>query len=629
MKLSFSLLVVGIVLVFSAVSCGKGMEGSKEKSPAAEGEAAEAAGAVESGSPAVAGKVPAPASPGEDALKQELAETTAGLVKAERAAEQAEKAVLEATREALQAEKRVLDAEKKATKYQGKAAEFEASFRGCSENAAAAGGGGGQVVGQLKRLCDEMDGIARVPALETEGWQAWKDKLAVTVKDFRLYSPQFRQWRLQAVGSESKTSVVRHSGTFFGFGLVVELENRSDDVLLREGVIVRTTYLPGNDFRVCYAESNSSRTWDPMANKGKGGWVKEKQASEKPFRPQERKRYSVQATECIEPQFIENGIESIRVEVYFRFVTAEGKAVVAGPLKTLERPGQLLWGLAVGPASKAQKRKRRSGLEDVQAFYLLADRVYATGAGRPGWVALDQLEGVTPEAFPAHESLPDRVAALSKVYGALTLSLTEPALQNPRDVGRAAGLGHRLLSFAVGISIDKSNVESQLETAVREARAGQAAARAVVSEKVNAVAAGKAEFAAASNKAAESVAKAKIKTAAVELKAARKAVLAANRAVKAAKKATTGGVGAFLKAQAQILDCGSFVLDVGRATLKPLKGSMDRKQCQALLRGEAVTGKLEFDLGRWDLPFVITWNAGGAVEAFGVASKEFAVISPQ
>ena len=187
--------------------------------------------------------------------------------------------------------------------------------------------------------------------------------------------------------------------------------------------------------------------------------------------------------------------------------------------------------------------------------------------------------------------------------------------------------GHKVVKADVSVSIDSSSVQQQLTKAVETAQSQLVSLQQAHTEKQAALEIGKTMLVAAKGTEGEGPAKAAVKEAQVELKQSKKVLKQAQKALKSAEKAMGGGLNSFLKTQAKAVDCGSFKLDVGRKQLKPMKGSMGKKDCKVLTGGLPVTGTIAFDLERWDMPFLLMWKStGGGIETHRVGSKSLGTI---
>ena len=484
-------------------------------------------------------------------------------------------------------------------------------------------------VGRLRKVCEELEAPESRTTRHTEGWETWQDKLDVSVADMRLYSPQFRKWTLGKVDNSEKSGTVRHRGPFYGFGLTVEVENKSDQVLQGDNIYVWATFKSKTGERVCFADAEANRSWNPFARKGVGGWGKEKEFSEWPLRPMERKRYTITRTSCFTSLFIETEPTEITIDVFVRFRPLGGTAVIAGPMKSFTRPGGLLRGLPLAGASTIQRLNTRRGPVPVQALYAAADYVLVAEDRKSRWVPIDTLAGVTPDNPPKTEALPPQTEDLTKTYGNLTLKINNWRYSSWRNFGGKLKQGHKLLTADVEISVDTTSIRSALEAAVNTANEGVAAAEAEVAAKEAGVGVANTTLESVRGTEGEAQAKADLKAAVAAFKLAGKALAAARKGQTAALRAMAGGVTSFLKVQAKQVVCSSFLIDVGRGRgLKMFKEStLNNKACKPLLAGETVRGQIAFDLQRWDLPFVLSWKGpGGALQTHRIASEALGVI---
>lgn len=629
MSSSFLTLIGSVFLVAALGGCGNGDKRAGDTTPSEakpskvadkeageEGEQPEPAvkevgGATKPAEPVVIAPVPEPVV--AEVAADRGGEAMAGVARADNAD-------LESAQEALAAKTEALDAQKAAAESRARAKGLKRDLVRCEEKS-----GSVRIQDDTHRrmldLCSRLP-ESHAPARESDGWEIWKDRLSVRVRDFRLYSPRFKKWTLLAVDSDVKTRTVSHSGAGHGFGLTVELTNDSGRLLLYEQAVAWATYSGSLGERVCFAESDSDRTWNPYGKKGKGEWVKQKTASEQPFRPGERKRYTLAGVGCIDGVFAEGGVSAVKVDVYLRFATSDGKPVVAGPLVSFERKGGQLTGLPVVSPSTEVKILGRKGLEDGTALYLASDRVLVKHDKRVAWVSIGQVFGATPYTPLATAELPATTAPFSTTYGGVTLSITDITTENWNRLAGAVGQGHKLVTAKVELAIDTAVVEAELAAAVALAETQFADLEAEMGIREAGLEVARDELAAAGDAAAEKKAREGIKTAALELKQAKGLAAKAAKAVTAAKKALAGGVAKYLKVQAKAVDCSSFRLEVGRTSLKPLKGSLDSKACVALANGEPVSGVMKFELERWDTPYAVTWKlAGGKADTYPVASK--------
>ena len=479
---------------------------------------------------------------------------------------------------------------------------------------------------KLKDVCRQV-GRTSVEKASTAGWEKWKDQLDVTIQDFRIYSPDFKKWTLQRVDDPTKVAAIRHRGPFFGYGLVVEVENKSDQVLTGDDVYAWATFESKTGKHVCFGTASADRSWNPFAKKGVGAWVKEKDYSEVPLRPTERKRYTVVRSLCFTSMFVETEPTKITVEVYTRFRPLGGETVIAGPFHTLERNGGILRGLALTDTETSFQRKTKKGLEPVRALFTAGDHVLLAEAKKSTWVPIHTLVGPSPLQAPKVDELPDEAPLLNKAYDKLTLKVDDWRVTGWRTFKGVLKQGHKMVSARVSISVDTSAVTKALEGAVAAANTSVTTAQAGVTAKEAAL--GQAQTSTESAKGTDNEAKAKdaLKAAKDELKVAKAALKAAEKAQKAATKAMAGGMKAFLSAQVKAVNCGSFQLDIGRKSQKTFKGSLSAKDCKALLTGAPVTRRIWFELERWDMPFMLSWKGlGGSLETHRLASRKLATV---
>jgi len=483
------------------------------------------------------------------------------------------------------------------------------------------------VLGRLRSVCRDVEAPESRSKRTTEGSDKWKSKLKVVIKDFRLYSPNFKKWTLRKVDNSYKTGKVRHRGPFFGFGLTVEVTNQSSEVLGSDSVYVWATFQSKTGKRVCYAAADASRSWNPFANKGLGGWAKEKEFSEWPFRPKERKRYTITRSSCPVQMFLETDPTDVEVEVYASFRPLGAERVVTGPLTTLKRTGSLLRGVPMAGSSKIQQRITRKGVKAVQALYMMGDHVLIAEDKKTLWIPTDELAGNSPTKIPETEALPSTSASLTKTLGSLKLVINNWRVENWQKHAGKLKQGHKMVRADVAISIDSSSVQSQLQGAVEAAQQNVSSLRETVSVQQTTQMTQESMLAAMKGTDGEAAAKEAVKQAKKAVKTAQKALKQGGKALKKAEKNMGGGVSSFLKTQAKGVDCGSFKLDVGRKQLKPFKGSMGKKDCKQLLGGMSVKGTISFDLERWDMPFLLSWQrTGGGVDSHRVASQALGTI---
>jgi hypothetical protein len=486
---------------------------------------------------------------------------------------------------------------------------------------------------KVKKVCDAVP-PGEISTDPTPGWEKWKDLIVVDVKDYRIYSPQFKKWSLKKVDKSLKSGKVKRTG-WFGYGVTVEVENKSEEVLVSDQVRVKTTIKSATGERVCRQWAHQWRSWFPFAKKGQGAWIKEKQPSEWPLRPKERNRYTIVDGYCAPPMFMETEPVSVETEIYVSFTPLGGERVIAGPFKTFTRPGGLLRGVPLAGSAKIQQRITRKGVTPVQALYSVGDHVLVAEGKKSFWIPLDQLAGTGPDNPPATEPLPASTADYNKEVGKLTLKIDNWRVWSWRKFGKLRAdmlgqgkkvkskplkQGHRLLLADVNISIDSSAVQSTLEDAVKIAQERVTSQTTALSEKQTALDNANATLTAAKATPTEGDAKAAVNQAKADLKTAKGGLKQAKKALKSAEKAMGGGVKSFLKSQAKAVSCKSFVLDVGRRKIKERSGSLGKK-CKQLLGGATVKGVITFDLERWDMPFLLTWKGtGGALQTHRVAS---------
>lgn len=483
------------------------------------------------------------------------------------------------------------------------------------------------VLGRLRSVCRDVETPESRSKRTTDGSEKWKSKLKVVIKDFRLYSPNFKKWTLRKVDNSYKTGSVRHRGPFFGFGLTVEVTNQSNEVLKSDSVYVWATFQSKTGKRVCYAAADASRSWNPFANKGVGGWAKEKEFSEWPLRPSERKRYTITRSSCPVQMFLETDPTDVEVEVYASFRPLGADRVVTGPLITLKRPGSLLRGVPMAGSSKIQQRITRKGVTAVQALYMMGDHVLIAEDKKTLWIPADELAGNSPTSVPTTEALPATSASLTKTLGSLKLVINNWRLDSWKNLNGKIKQGHKMVRADVDISIDSGSVQTQLQAAVEAAQQNVSSLRETVSVQQTTQMTQESMLAAMKGTDGEAAAKVSVKQAKKAVKAAQKALKQGQKALKKTEKSMGGGVSSFLKTQAKGVDCGSFKLDVGRKQLKPFKGSLGKKECKQLLGGMRVNGTISFDLERWDMPFLLSWKStGGGVDFHRVASQALGTI---
>ncbi|MFT7623340.1 MAG: hypothetical protein ACI9WU_002523 [Myxococcota bacterium] len=482
---------------------------------------------------------------------------------------------------------------------------------------------------RLRRVCEEVQEPEKRTTRHTEGWEAWQSKLDIQVKDLRLFSPSFSKWTVSSVGNEAKVDKVRARGPFYGYGLTVEVENKSDQVLSGDNIYVWVTYKSKTGERVCFADATANRSFNPFAKPKKSPWIKEKEFSEWPLRPNERKRYTVVRTSCFNSIFVETEPTEVTVEVYMRFRPLGGDKVIAGPLKTYKRDGELLRGMPLADQNKTRMLRARKAPVPVRALFTAADHVLVVADKKSKWVPFHNLVGVTPDSPLETVALPATPKDFSQQYGNLTLKIDNWGVSGWRDYAGLLKQGHKLLTADVEISVDTSSITQALQTTLNSANELVAAAQADVAAKEAGVSAAETVAASVAGTEAEAGAKAGIKAAKASLKTAQKALKAAAKGQKAATKSMAGGVSKFLKVQAKAIGCGSFKVDVGRGAAKPHKklSTLTKKSCKPLLAGQTVKGKLAFDLSRWDLPFMVSWTGPGkTVQTHSIASKALAKI---
>jgi len=482
-------------------------------------------------------------------------------------------------------------------------------------------------LGRLRTVCRDIEAPESRKARKTSGSATWKDKVKVTVKDFRLYSPNFKKWTLAKVDNSFKSGSIRHRGPFYGYGLTVEMTNNSDQVLTGDSVYVWATFKSKTGERVCYAAADASRSWNPFAKKGLGAWEKEREFSEWPLRPGERKRYTVSRTSCPVQMFLESEPTDVSVEVYASFRPLGGDRVVAGPVVTLSRDGALLRGVPLADSAKVQQRIGRRGISAVKALYAAGDHVLISESKKVSWIPVAELAGRSPTSPLKTEALPSKTAPYSQQYGSLSIQIDNWRVEGWKSHAGKVKQGHKVVKADVSVSIDSSSVQQQLTKAVETAQSQLVSLQQAHTEKQAALEIGKTMLVAAKGTEGEGPAKAAVKEAQVELKQSKKVLKQAQKALKSAEKAMGGGLNSFLKTQAKAVDCGSFKLDVGRKQLKPMKGSMGKKDCKVLTGGLPVTGTIAFDLERWDMPFLLMWKStGGGIETHRVGSKSLGTI---
>lgn len=480
---------------------------------------------------------------------------------------------------------------------------------------------------RLRALCKEIDKPKEVER-GTAGADAWKNKLAVSVEDVRVFSPDFGRWTLHAVSASNMVQSIRRRGASYGIGMTVEVENKSDEVLTGDDVYAWATFSAEAGNRVCFAAARAERSWDPFAGKEKaGGWVQDRDPSEQPLRPGERKRYVVYAGDCLPRLFREAGPTKISIDVYLRFRTMAGEAVIVGPMASFERPGGLLRGMPVAAAAQNVLRLTKKAPESARALYMVGDHVLIAQEKSTSWVPLHDLGGFTPDSPPALADLPATSAPYRQTFGSLTVSVGGWKVEGWRTLNGDVAKGHRRMTADVELSIDTVAVQAALTAAVDEARNQVKAAEADAAKADAAAAAAGEAAAAAKGTDGFKDAKAAAGNAKKAAGAAKKAVKSAQSSLGKAEKALKSGVSAFLKTEAKAIDCGSFRVDVGRTVLRPERGSVDAGACKALIAGESVIGQITFDLERWDVPFTFTWTGSDRVlRVHSVASAALAAI---
>ncbi len=490
-------------------------------------------------------------------------------------------------------------------------------------------------VPSLKRVCEEVGKPDKDPnekkKIATDGWETYKDKLGVTVRDFRLYVPELPKWSLLKVDADNKTAAVRHRGPFYGFGATVEVENKGDAPIEGETVMLWLTYSAKGGEKYCYAFANAARSWNPFADKGKGAWSVEKNLEEWPLRPKEKKRYTVTRSDCPFESAAEAGIEKVTAEVFLRFhtladdehagrrfarwerrsdVNMPREPVIAGPLVTLERGGDLLRGVPVADAARAQQATTgaKGALEPANVLVAMGDHLYVASDKKGTWLPLDQFPQIAPWQPITAAPVEDAPAAYKQAFGSLTLSIDGWKLSGWRELNGALKPGQKRISANVSIAIDASSVEKSLADAYNAAKTAADASAKAAADKAAAATAAKDAATAAKGQPDEAAKKDAQKQADADAKTAGAADKAAQKALKDAEKAKTGGMAAFLKTQAKAVDCGSFKIDLGGKSAKLAKGAMGGKECKALEAGQAVKGTILFDLDRWDAPLVLAWG---------------------
>ena len=481
---------------------------------------------------------------------------------------------------------------------------------------------------RLRQLCKEVAAPEERDSSEraTKNSDQWKGKLDLKVTDFHIYSPTFKKWTLEKVDNRLKLARVRGKG-WYGFGLAVEMANNSDQVLTGDNIYVWATFKSKAGKRFCFADAVANRSYNPYAKKGKGAWVKEREFSEWPLRPKEKKRYTITRSSCLSQMFTEAEPSEIEFEIYARFRPLGGDAVVVGPMKTIKRSGGLLRGLPIAASSRVQKLSKGKKVQAVTALFAAADHVLVAQGKKSKWVPAALLRGNRPDNPPKTDELPADTAVYEKKFGALTLKISDWDTESWRKYSGKIKQGHKMVNAKVAVTVDTSSVENQLDAALKVANDALTTAQTDLATKEPAVETAKTALDVAKGTDGEAAAKDGLKAAKDALKAAKGAVKGAQKAVKSAEKAKAGGVKKFLKTQVKAVNCGSFRLDNGRKALKPAKGSFGKKDCKGLLNGEPVSGTLSFDLGRWDMPFMLSWKGqGGLLQTHNIASQKLATI---
>lgn len=480
----------------------------------------------------------------------------------------------------------------------------------------------------LRAVCEAIESPEIRTTRHTENSGPWKSKIDLTVRDFHIYSPSFKKWTLAAVDKPDKLGKVRGKGPYFGFGLTVQVKNNSDEVLEGDNIYVWADFKSKTGKRTCFADASANRSWNQFAKKGAGAFVKEKEFSEWPLRPGETKRYTVSRSACFNSLFLESKPEEIKIEVYARFRPLGGDHVIVGPMETFERDGALLRGVPTADANAIVQLSGRKGPQPRRALFAAADHVLLTDGKKSAWTPTALLVSSGADRTPKTGTLPAAPEDLSKNYGSLTLKISNWRVVNWQKFAGILKQGHKMLTADVEISIDTSSVQTALEGAVNAAAAAQSAASTEVAAKEAGVAAAQATFDSVKGTDAEGGAKEALAAAKAELKGAKTGLKAADKGLKGAQKALAGGVSSFTKTQAKSVNCGSFKVDVGRKALKLHKVStLNGKACKPLSGGETVKGTLRFDLERWDMPFVLSWQGPGKVlETHRIASESLATI---
>lgn len=482
------------------------------------------------------------------------------------------------------------------------------------------GAGEAEWLPRLRRVCEEVGDPKDWTKRQTDGWEPWKDKLALTVVDARLHSPAFKTWGLASVDDPAKWAPVRHAGPFFGLGLTIEVENTSTSVLQSDDIYVWATLETNAGQHTCFADAKAARSWDPFAKKGAGGWVTEKSYPEWPFRPKEKKRYVVYQPSCFSSVEMEGGPKSLKVEVYSRFRPLGGELVIAGPLAVIEQAGDTL---RAAPLAEPGAKVTLGGKKpvEVRQWAVSGDQVLVDDGKKASWVPYSSIVGMTPGKLPTTVTAPDAAPEFNETLGTSALIIKDWQLAGWRTQGGAVALGHKVVSANVAIAIDSSAFQKTMDQAVADAQTAATTAAGQVAIKQAEVDGAKAVAASSAGTESETAAKDTLSAAEDALAEAVKAQKAADGAVAAASKALASGLAGYLKAQAAQVDCGSFLLDVGRAQLKPRKGSFGSAECKALLAGTPVAGVVSFDLERWDTPVALVWKGSAGLKVHLVASK--------
>ena len=190
-----------------------------------------------------------------------------------------------------------------------------------------------------------------------------------------------------------------------------------------------------------------------------------------------------------------------------------------------------------------------------------------------------------------------------------------------RTQGGAVALGRKVAPANVAIAVDSSAFQKTMDQAVANAQAAATNAAGQVAVKQAEVDGAKMVAVSSAGTDSEAAAKDTLSVAEEDaLAEAVKAQEAADAAVAAASKALASGLAGYLKAQAAQIDCGSLLLDVGRAQLKPRKGSFGAAECKVLLVGMPVSGAISLDLERWHPPVALIWEGSAGLKLHLVAS---------